>query len=246
MAYRFRLTDRLTQQVTHVDDAHGMAALVRSGIDAAVEIVDHHGNVVSGHAGGKPRYDRVEPDGPKGMAESFQDTIANLPVDSIYGKDADTAYTEGDCDVFAVALARLMPDGMIVGIVEMPGDEDTEGDRWESDGEDEDEEAGDPLDEDRGYVEEDEPPLLAHAGLLLGDTVIDVRGAHDRERWMFEWAERTEGTWRFEILDQEDLERMQKEAMKEEDIEQAMRVARLVAIANGQDVEPEPSLTFAA
>lgn len=250
MAYRFRLTDRLTQQVTYVDDVEDMAAVVRSGIDAAVEIVDRTGNVLSGYADRTAFYNKIEPRRPEQMAQSFVDAVIGLPVDSLYGKDADSAYTQGDCDVFAEALSRLMPDGMIVGIVEYPADDDAEEDRWdgwdEEDEEDEEEDEVEAFGYDGGDEPEPEPPLLAHAGLLIGDVVIDVHGAHERERWTQYWAGKTEGTWRFEILDKEDLECMQKEVMKEEDIKQAMQVARLIGIACGQDVEPEPSLTFAA
>jgi len=219
MAYSFRVTDRHTQQVTYVDDVDGMRNLIDTGVDGEIEVVDSEGNVIRPRDGMVANYERVSPDNPRELADTFTQAVWTVPVGRL-GDDAESAYTRGDCDVFAVALARLIPDGQIVGIV-------------------------DPFDES-GEIILGAPPHLIHAGLYVDEYVIDIRGIHDRHEWESKWAEKGSADCEFEFLDQEQLEDMQGVKMDEAEIEEAMRIAALVAVANGYDVQPEHAPALAA
>jgi len=219
MAYSFRVTDRRTQQVTYVDDVDGMRNLIDTGVDGAIEVVDADGSVLRVGDGMVSGNEMVAPDNPRELADTFTQAIWSVPVGKL-GDDAEFAYTRGDCDVFAVALGRLIPDGQVVGIV-------------------------DPFDEN-GEIILGAPPHLVHAGLYVDDYVIDVRGIHDRHEWEAKWAEKGSADCEFEFLDQEQLEGMQGGSMDEDQIQEAMRIARLVAVANGYEVEPEHAPALAA
>jgi len=206
MTYGFRVTDSSTQVSTYIDDVDDILRLVDRGIDGCVEALDDGGNVLAS-------YDRVQvgPDNPRELAETFCDTASGIMVG---GKSASAKYTNGDCDVFAVALSRLIEDGTIVAIV-------------------------DPRDENGDEIVS-EPPRLIHAGLLVGnDCVIDVQGLHDRTDWEAKWCERGSLDSEPEYLDKEALESMQGVWMSEEQIAEALPIARLVAISNGLETAPE-------
>jgi len=213
MTYGFRVTDVSTQVSTYIDDVEDILRLVDRGINGSVEALDDGGNVLA-------RFERVEvgPDNPRELAETFCDTASGILVGS---EAASAKYTTGDCDVFAVALSRLIEDGTIVGIVDPNGDD--------------------------GEEIVDAPPRLVHAGLLVGgDYVLDVQGLHDRTDWEDRWCRRGSIDCELEYLDQASLESMQGQGMSAEQINEALPIARLVAISNGYETAPEPAAVLSA
>lgn len=75
--------------------------------------------------------------------------------------NADQVYTHGNCEVFAAALLEFLPDGVPIAVY-------------------------DPVNPETGRKVRG-APFLIHAGVLVDDTVYDVRGAHDATAWAGRW-----------------------------------------------------------
>jgi hypothetical protein len=89
------------------------------------------------------------------------ETIADLPSpDSPLKETFQSIYEIGDCDVFAVALQRII-GGEIYAVT-------------------------DPFDERRNRAR---LPHLVHAGVYDGENVIDIEGATEIDSWSSRWRE---------------------------------------------------------
>ncbi|TLX16056.1 hypothetical protein [Rhizobium sp. MHM7A] len=122
------------------------------------------------------------------------------------GSAPDDKYTQGDCDVFAITLQRLLPDGRLIAVY-------------------------DPVDPFTGRKMRGAPYLI-HAGLLLDDMVLDIRGAREKFDWITAHRENGDASdlWGWREVSITDLEKMQKSKITEAEITEAMPYARLVHI----------------
>lgn len=140
------------------------------------------------------------------MRDILFDLIADVPVGHRNGELASMVYTTGNCDLLAKALAEVFPEGRVVGVL-------------------------DPLNEDGDPVEG--PHFLIHAGLLVGDRVIDVTGVCERQ----DWVDRCSYPGSTEIyvaeLDQAYFDRMRPSGIPEADMNNARRIAELFRVVSG-------------
>ncbi|MBY3151065.1 hypothetical protein HFO56_01400 [Rhizobium laguerreae] len=119
--------------------------------------------------------------------------------------NADQKFTQGDCDVFVAALLEVIPDGVPVAVF-------------------------DPVNPETGRKTRGAPYLI-HAGVMVEDTVYDVRGAHDARTWIGRWFENGNASeyagW--DTVELKDLTRMQRSKITAEQIDEAKPFADIVA-----------------
>lgn len=142
----------------------------------------------------------------KDLDESPDDALLML-VD-LAGRDhfdADTVYTQGDCEVFAVALQEIIPGSSLVAVY-------------------------DPVNPETGRKTRGAPYLI-HAGVRDGDTVYDIRGASEVYSWVSVWMENGNASElsRWGAVDVKELERMQKQKVTPLELEIAKPFADLVS-----------------
>ncbi len=145
--------------------------------------------------------------------EEDQDFLEAVLWSTRDGSTADEKYTCGDCDVFAAALLRLRPEGKLIAVY-------------------------DPYDPFTGRKTRGAPHLI-HAGLLLADKVLDIRGAREKYDWITTQRENGDASdsWGWREVTINDLEKMQKTKIAEDAIAEALPYARLVTILDNRDVE---------
>lgn len=151
----FKLLDA-RGEIHKIQGEEDILHITRSGFAGTAEVVDANDVTLSG-------FDNVvvDPGDIDSMRELLLDLIADLPV-GCEREMASMVYTTGNCDILAMALAELHPEGKIVGVVDM-------------------------FDEDGSVIEG--PAYLVHAGLLIGDMVIDITGVSPREKWLATWLD---------------------------------------------------------
>lgn len=189
MKITFTPLDGITQDFTTLEE---MATCVSEKLPVRI-VIEHDGRIVSD----------VSLDHCPDENEDFLEAVLWITRE---GSTADDKYTKGDCDVFAVTLQRLLPDGKLLAVY-------------------------DPVDPFTGRKTRGAPYLI-HAGLLLDDMVLDIRGAREKYDWITTHRENGDASdhWGWREVSITDLEKMQKGKITEAEITEAMPYARLVHI----------------
>jgi len=152
-----------------------------------------------------------------GDVDELVDVLVNLVGDlHVGGADGDSAamvYTTGDCDVLAKAISELYPNGKIVGIF-------------------------DPFDENGEMLE---CPYLIHAGVLVGEKVVDISGISNKEQWLESWSHLGSTDTYFAEIEENDLNRIRPHGATVVDFACAQNVAAILAIALENQIHSAPT-----
>jgi hypothetical protein len=136
------------------------------------------------------------------MRHLLLNLIGSLPSGPV--SNAEIVYTAGGCDILAAALARVVPEGKIVGLF-------------------------DPFQEDGAPIIG--PHHLIHAGLLVGNEVIDITGSFEMEDWRLQWCHLGSLDTYTEDLTEAQLDEIRHRPISEMEKHNAREVAELLAFA---------------